>query len=62
MQNEYGKAHEGNRDLNKEIAKPGELSKLAYEDLIFPINTLPRKVTFGLVPYAKSLEFHKGKC
>ena len=47
------------RDLNKIILKSKELNELANWDLMLSINTNSsvRKVAFGLVRNAKSLEF-----
>ena len=38
-QDEYENAMEGDADLNKKVVVLGELSELAYDDLIFLINT-----------------------
>ena len=64
MQDEYENALEGDMDLNKKIAKLGELNELACEDLILSIKTnfSVGKVAFGLGQNAKSAEFLEGNC
>ena len=51
-------------DLNKKIAKLGELNELACKDLILAINTSSSvlKVLFRLVKNAKSLDYPEGNC
>ena len=58
-QEEYKSALEGDKDLNKNIVKLGELNELAYEDLILSINTSSSvgKVAYGLVKNTKSEDF-----
>ena len=40
-QDEYKSALEGDEDLDKKIAKLGELNELEYEDLILSIKVVP---------------------
>ena len=58
MQEEYENALQGGKNLNKKIIKLGKSNKIAYEDLIFSIDTdfSVGKVAFGLVKNAKSLD------
>ena len=55
---------EGDEDLDKEIAKLGELNTFAYEGLILSINTSSSvgKLAFELVKNAKSKDFLEGNC
>ena len=60
MKEEFEVAQEGDTDLDKTVAKWGELHELVYEYLILNTSASVGKMAFWLMRNVKSQEFTKG--